>query len=247
MADLFKANFPEFDTYHELFTTDSWGINTPEISDIHEFNNYGNTRKVKDFWHRKFSFVKDSKAPWYIETSHVNGKAGLIENIWNLRTETHVVHLTRASSKIMQSFHNRFDFMNIGNAWMWYLDWDYSRNLVNPKPFLEQFKGMEIHGWRLWYIIEMEARAAHYKKHYTNIIWHTIDINDLNDKKKVQSFFKELGLKKHLKDIILPKNENKSEIGMPLGDDVKEKILNFLGDYAKGTFGNTKQFRLNTE
>ena len=210
LTNLLKENLPNCQAHHELtFGFDKFGIDTPEISHFHTFNSKGNTTKIKKFWKRKLTKIGKTKTRYYVETSHLLAKAGLIENLGYLKKygQIHLVILKRDILKIVLSLHNRFDLINIGNAWMWYLDPFYPKKLIRPTS-------LDIFNIRIWYTYEMFTRAEYYKQLFKadkKITFHEYDIEQLNKKKQVQKFLADLGHKKTEASIIIPPKANQSE------------------------------------
>lgn len=154
---------------------------TPDLSDFTTLNNAGNTPKVRDFWRRKFALDRAGPRRVHAEASHLLAKAGLLENL-DLLTERgatiEVILLRRNVLATVWSFHNRFDFVSNGLAWAFYLDAAWPNTIVDGKPFLE----FHTPGRALWYVIEMCARAAHYRQLMQGtraVRFHTVDLERL--------------------------------------------------------------------
>jgi len=191
LATLFAENFPDLSVHHEILHFSAYGVDTPDISLMHEFNNRGNTKKVKEFWNNKFSQLPED----YVETSHILGKAGLVENA---PKGTHFIILRRDKEKVLSSYAKRGDFNNIGNMWMWYLDPGYHKNLTELDPNIPE-----------WYYDEMEARIDNYVDAYQEVhYFHEVFLEDLNDGQHVAQLFDDLGLK--YDNIKIPSPQNMS-------------------------------------
>lgn len=161
LAELFRRNLPEATVLHEQLGWRAFGEQTPDVSHLVRFNNEGFSRYVAAFWDRKLAAILASGSDTYVETSHVLMKAGLVEALLRL-PEEHDIHLisqSRAFLPTLLSYGQRFDFINLGNRYLWYLDPSYRCNLVNPAPLVEH----GVMGIRLWYLLEIEARAAWYR------------------------------------------------------------------------------------
>src|SRR5271165_1188039 len=76
LAELLRTNVPQAETHHEILTYTSFGVDTPDISHFHAFNNYGNTPEVQAFWQHKFEKILGCGKSCYAETSHMLMKAG---------------------------------------------------------------------------------------------------------------------------------------------------------------------------
>ncbi len=171
LADLLKSNSRTGLFHHEIIGWDHFGVDTPDLSHMIEFNVKGNTTKIQDFWKRKFDTVTSGSDEVYCETSHVLAKCGLIENLDGLDSscEVHIVDLQRNMLRTATSLRQRGDFLNYGNMWLWYLDPRYPKNIT------------AVHGETnasnlcVWYVVEMRARAEYYRmllKGMVNVMLH---------------------------------------------------------------------------
>ena len=177
LAELFRRNVPDAAVVHEHLDWRAFGTRTPDVSHLVRFNNEGFSDHVRQFWARKLSGIVATGVSAYVETSHVLMKAGLIEGLLELEGdhEIHLVAQRRERVPTLVSYHRRFDFVNLGNRYLWYLDPSYRCNLVNPAPFLDY----GVHGIRLWYLLEMEARTAWYTGRLAdvpNVTVHTTNL-----------------------------------------------------------------------
>jgi hypothetical protein len=168
LYELFKQYDVGQMAFHEHLSVDSHGILTPDIGLMRRFNTYGLTREVAAFWRRKLSILREELAKAgarrYSETAHMNAKGGLIEYLLNGDKEAmadrfRFIVVDRAPEKIARSIHERRDIERQESAWLWYLDPDYARRLVDPAPYLKF--GYE--GKIAWYVREVEARKQTYK------------------------------------------------------------------------------------
>lgn len=231
LTNLLGANLPDCQAHHELiFGFDKFGVDTPEISHFHTFNSKGNTTKIQKFWKRKLTKIGKTKTRYYVETSHLLAKAGLVENLDYLKKygKIHLIILKRDLLKIILSLHNRLDLINIGSAWMWFLDPAYPRKLVNPQNFAD----LGTYRTRFWYLCEMFTRAEYYKqllKADKKILFHEYDIEQLNSKKQVRTLLVNLGFKKSEASIIIPPKANQYEFKR----EMDNKTLNQLKQTIK--------------
>ncbi|MEE8227668.1 MAG: tetratricopeptide repeat protein [Kiloniellales bacterium] len=180
LARLFKENFKDAEVRHESTGYQAFGRETPDASHFTLYNSLGNTTKVKDFWHLKAASCRYGPGQTYIEVSHFLAKAGLLDNLdaFGRGAEIHIVHLTRDIADTAWSLANRFDFANYGFTWLFYLDPRYPKNLVSAKPFINH----GVLGSCVWYVHEMRARAAYYKRRYgerQHLTFHQIDLKEL--------------------------------------------------------------------
>ncbi len=117
LAELLRANLPQAEVHHEILRYDAWGVDTPDLSDLAQFNAFGSTAKVQDFWRQKLGRIAAKPVAFYAETSHILAKAGLIENLAPLaaRAQVVIILLRRDLLKTISSFQARGDFLNKGN------------------------------------------------------------------------------------------------------------------------------------
>ena len=181
LAELLARNLTDAAVFHERTGWSSFGVVTPDLSDFTLFNSVGNVEKVQTFWRRKFAH--DGKGPKRIhaEASHLLAKAGLLENIGLLTGQgarVDVVLLRRDVAATVWSFYNRFDFVNNGLAWLFYLDLAYPNVIVSAQPFREH----GVAGRALWYIVEMRVRAAYYRELLAGqpgLRFHDVGLDDI--------------------------------------------------------------------
>ena len=226
LAELLIRNLPKSEVHHEILGYDSFGVNSPDLSTLTLFNSQGNIDKVQKFWKQKLSRIKEKEVNYYAETSHILAKAGLIENIKYLGkdAEIHFILLDRDTMKILESLHARFDFLNIGDIWLWFLDPQYPIKILDSTPF----NYLGVHGSRLWYVYEMRARAQFYKLKYKkkkNIHFHHVNVGDLNDTKGVKGFLLNLGVKKSDSEIIIPPKLNVTKTKQAVLDKRTKEII----------------------
>src|SRR6266496_972386 len=153
LAQVLQQNLPDAECYHEIVGWDRFGVDTPDVSHMTLFNAQGNVEKVQAFWRAKLARTAATPKRFYVETSHLLMKAGLIDNIAPLTAKgtVHLIALERDIFSTILSFRRRLDFVNKGNWWMWYLDPDYPRNLVPSRELAD----VGINGLCLWYILEI--------------------------------------------------------------------------------------------
>lgn len=213
LASLLQTNIAAAKVYHEMLGYGSFGVHTPDVSHLTLFNSQGNVAKVQQFWHQKLARIAaDTSVSFYGETSHMLAKSGLMENLYRLFSHgnINIICLKRDTSKVMGSLIKRFDFLNKGNMWLWHLDPDYPRKILNPQPF----KQFGINGIRLWYVYEMYTRAEYYKLLFTNqgpVKFIDVDIADLSNAERVQSLLNQLNLANPPAKITIPERKNISK------------------------------------
>lgn len=213
LAQLLRANLSDAEVNHEILRYDAFGVDTPDLSDMVQFNAFGNTNKVRAFWKRKLSRIATKPKGVYAETSHLLAKAGLLENIAPLadgRT-IYIVLLRRDVVKVLSSLQSRYDFLNKGNMWLWYLDPDYPRKIVDTAPFKKR-------GWSgicLWYVCEMLTRAEYYRLLFSDVPGiHFIEaeIDQLNDPDHAAEFLGQLGQRLPAGEITIPPPQNRGRL-----------------------------------
>ena len=233
LAELLGRNLPDVEAHHEILGWDRFGVDTPEISHMTLFNAQGNLPQVQAFWRQKLSRIANAVAARYVETSHVLMKAGLLENLAALceRRHVHLVSLTRAPYDTIMSFKNRFDFTNRSLWWLWYLDPDYPRNLVDSS----RLKTLGLDGVILWYIYEIRTRACYYRRllaDHPRVSFHEMTLEALSDRAKVQDLLSALGVERAPAEIVLPAPSNRGK-NKPHWPPEAEQQLRRLIDSAR--------------
>lgn len=216
LSELLAQNLPGAEVHHERLGFDAFGVHTPDLSDMVLFNSRGNVSKVKRFWEQKLERILESKAEIYAETSHVLMKAGLVENAVRICRghELHFIRLRRAIVPTLLSYERRGDFMNKSSQWLWYLDDAYPRTFVKP----EQFRRLGFSGLALWYLLEVEFRAAYYRERYGDepgVSFHAADLDDLNDPSNATALLSAIRGEPLVERVIIPEKKNVSEAPKP--------------------------------
>jgi len=209
LAELLGANLPDVEFHHEFLGWDDFGLNTPDVSHMTLFNSQGNIEKVQEFWRHKLARIVAKPNRFYVETAHTLMKAGLIENLAALTKagRVYLIDLQRDPVATIKSFRARFDFLNKGNLWLWYLDPDYPRNLSNSKE-LSKFG---YNGLCLWYITEIRLRAAYYEKLLAgnpNVQVLHITMEELTRPDGASRLLGDLGVAKRPGELITPQAQN---------------------------------------
>lgn len=235
LAAMLGESLPDCEAHHEILGYDRFGHDSPDLSHFTLFNSKGLCDEVRGFWERKFARVAQCRRPWYVETSHVLMKAGLVEHLELLQDHgpVHLVVLTRDIVDTVASYTQRGDFTNVGNQWLWYLDPEYPQNIVDPKPFL-------VHGLlavRVWYWLEITARQAYYTALVADcegVEVHRCDLSDVRREPGARALLASLGADPEL--VTLPPPRNTTPDARKLGDKEREVIRQlcdaFPGDAA---------------
>jgi hypothetical protein len=213
LTELLGANLPDAEAHHEFLGWRDFGLKTPDVSHMTLFNSEGNVEKVQTFWRHKLSIILDGRSRYYVETAHMLMKAGLIENIAPLTRagRVHLIELERDPIATIRSLKGRYDFHNMGNQWLWYLDQNYPKNLTS----WAKFSNYGHSGLCLWYITEIRLRAAYYAKlvgQIPNIMVHRFRLEDITRPAGAAKLLAALGVKKALGEIRMPPPQN---VGSP--------------------------------
>lgn len=159
LADLFRDNL-NCTSVHEYLDFGHAGILTQDIGIMQTFNHWGNNKRIKAFWRRKFSLIPE--CDMYVETNHALAKCGLIENLHMLPegSDISIITMNRGRLRQVMSYLVRYDFHTMTIPWNWYLDMRYNNIIVPP----DHFVGRGMAGHAIWYTLEMEARQEYYRR-----------------------------------------------------------------------------------
>lgn len=234
LASLLNKFIPQADVFHEHIGYDKIGFLTPDISTLVAFNNRGFDSLVKDFWEQKWMFIEQNDSDIYVETSHQLMKAGLVEYCYELlgdnkELEFHFIQLERDMTDTVISHLSRNDFTRPENMWLWYLDPDYSNNLINADPFLENHPVLL--GRTIWYQFETRLRSRVYAKIYENtdgMFFHNVQLQQLNDKNFIQQFLNKLNVNSSINAKKLPAPKNVDKRSEKLGEEIVKTIKNVI-------------------
>lgn len=209
LATLLRQNLPDAECHHEIHGWDRFGVDTPDVSHMTLFNSQGNVGKVQAFWRAKLERIAATPRRFYVETSHLLMKAGLVENLAPLTAvgSVHLVALERDPYATIMSFRNRFDFLGKASCWLWYLDPEYPRNLVPSQELVAH----SLNGLCLWYILEVRARVARYEKLLSGepgIVFHHFDLEELRSAQGAARLLHALGAPAHPAGLRMPPPEN---------------------------------------
>ncbi len=212
LTKLLKINLDNAEVHHERLGYSDNGRLTPDASHFTLFNSEGNINQIRQFWSEKLSAISYGTTPVYAEISHFLAKAGLFENIDQIAPDIDVdiVFLRRDPLELAWSFANRFDFANRGFTWMFYLDPDYPRNLVDPTPY-EPYSAF---GSCIWYVHEMQARGEYYKlllNNRKNLHIHEYDLKEIITTQGAAHLLTVLKQQRSPADIKLPPKQNESK------------------------------------
>jgi hypothetical protein len=220
LAELIARNLDQSvaaEVYHERLGFDAFGVDTPDLSHMVQFNSRGNTEKIQQFWNRKLDSILAGDLDFYAETSHPLMKAGLVENAVRVcrdRAELHFVRLRRSLVPTLLSYERRGDFLNKSSQWLWYLDDAYPRVLVKP----EAFRRAGLVGIMLWYLLEIEFRGAYYMERHKStegVFFHEADIDALNDAATAATLLSDIYGKHNPESVVVPGKKNATENAVP--------------------------------
>ena len=211
LSNLLNENLLNANVYHERMGPYGFGLHTPEASHFLQYNEFGVTKHIRKFWLRKFRYILNESCNFYIEVSHFLSKAGLIENLNILPDNVYIklIHLTRETEDVALSFLNRGTFLNFGFTWLFTLDPRYTNIIINSKPF-HQFGAI---GYSLWYVLEMRARAAYYKKitqDDSRIEWITTSASKLSNTEQACHFMQNIQDNYDISHPIIPEKKHQT-------------------------------------
>ena len=217
LAAAFAARRPDIVSYHEHLAAAHHGVLTPDVGLMRRYNTTGYSPEIENFWQRRYDVLGghavNTNASIYVETAHMHAKAGIIE--WLCQAEKDIqesfafIHLTRDPIKLARSHIERQDMRDVSSQWLWYLAPDYENNLVSSKPYMEY----NYYGIVCWYVREMEARSALWKKMLAkcSIPVMSIDIDNPYKDQQLNVFMKRLGLTEHVKTPLSFAHSNKND------------------------------------
>lgn len=210
LAQLFANNL-NCRAVHEAIGPRDFGLRTPEIGHMRQYNCLGNTPRVKEFWANKWRTLPETH-DLFVETSHLNAKAGLMVNL-PTDVKVDIILLRRNWLDTARSYKNRFDFLNKFNEWQCYLDWDYPANIISKNRLPEA----GWHGKLIWYLSEIEARQEFARLKWADQV-NFIDCNleDIVKKDGAQALLEQFGLEGEVK---LPGKTNESDAKLDWPDD----------------------------
>ncbi len=225
LAHLLARNMPGAEVHHERLGYDQFGYNTPDLSHFTLFNSQGNVPNVQRFWDQKLRRIAGGPNTCYAETAHVLVKAGLVENITPLTEtgEVHLIVLTRDIEKTIASYLVRGDFANKGLMWLFYLDPDYPRNIVDGSSL----KALGQIGTALWYYCEMACRAAYYEKltaDWPNVYVHRASLSDITQPNGAAELLTNLGQEADPAGVTVPPPQNTNPANMRLTDEAAKQL-----------------------
>ena len=235
VAQLLQRNLPDAECYHEILGWDRFGVDTPDVSHMTLFNSQGNVEKVQAFWRSKLTRIAATPHRFYVETSHMLMKAGLIENLAPLTAKgtVHLIALERDPYATIVSLRNRLDFFNVGNMWLWYLDPAYPKNLVPS----HKLAASGLNGVCLWYILEIRARAAYYEKllaGQNRIVFHHFTFEELRAADGAARLLNALGVRSEPSDVTIPKPRNVGETRIKIDAAERAQINALIASVEAG-------------
>ncbi len=209
LTELLKANVANATVLHERLGFPYMGINCPDSAHSTAFNFVGNVPPVQAFWQHKLSLDAATQQETFIEISHVLAKAGLVENLYHLPSdsEIHLIALKRDIFKIYRSYINRHDFSNPGFTWLFTLDSRYPNTIVDAKPFQQ----CGLFGNALWYVYEVFARQEYYRlltEDTANIHFHTVWLEELIKPEGASQLLEDLGIESAGDTVVIPPKQN---------------------------------------
>jgi len=241
LAAMLGANLPDCESHHEILGYDRFGIDSPDLSHLTLFNSRGLCDEVRGFWERKAARVARSRAAWYVETSHVLMKAGLVEHLDRFTElgRVHLLALSRDPVDVVASLTQRGDMSNVGNQWLWYLDPEYPQNILDPTPF----KAQGLLAVRLWYVMEIQARQAYYEAllaEREDVRVVRCDLGDLRREDGARKLLADLGRETDAVDLPAPSNATPRQ--RRLDDEARETIARLVAAVPGGAAELGREF-----
>lgn len=234
LAELVARNVPDAAVFHERVNYDSFGVHTPDVSHLMLFNTLGNVRRVRTFWRVKLAADRGSPRPWYVESSHMLAKAGLVENLRLLHDQggqTHLVILRRRTSDIVGSLLERGDFRFLGgHTWLHWLDPRYRNRILDSRPFVEHGEL----GIALWYVMEIAVRAEYYKlllAGQPGVHVHEVTLDDIAEPHGAGDLLADLGMLARRTPASVPPRQNGRGTDT-LPEAVRDRSLRFCDSWS---------------
>jgi hypothetical protein len=229
LATLLEQNLPDAECHHEIQGWDRFGVDTPDVSHMTLFNSAGNVEKVQTFWRSKLTRIAATPRRFYVETSHLLMKGGLVENLAPLTAEgtVHLIALERDPYATIVSLRNRFDLVDKANCWLWYLDPQYPRNLVRSHDLVAE----GINGVCLWYILAIRARVARYEEllgGQRRIAFHRFSLEELRYAEGASRLLHALGVPTHPAKARMPGPENIGRLLVPIEPAEQSRIRRLI-------------------
>lgn len=208
LTDFLDQNLLDARVYHERTSPATFGVDTPDASDLMQFNNFGVTEKIRTFWRRKFKRIIAEPGGVYAETAHQLAKAGLLENLDLLPAgvKVKIIDLQRDVHKTAWSLFNRREFENYGWTWLWWLDPRWVNKIVPSEQLMKYGAG----GGCLWYVLEIRARAAYYReltRDMPDCSMLATDASKLSQKESADKFLADLCLETKER-LFIPERKN---------------------------------------
>jgi hypothetical protein len=223
LSRLLAANLPAAEVHHEFSGFPHFARRTPDISHLTTFNHVGNVPEVRSFWRRKFGEDLKSRGRVYAELSHTLAKAGQLENLDLLPAgiRIDILLLRRDPFETYWSHLVHSDFFQSASVWLSALDLRYPNVIVPAEPYREH----GVFGRALWYVREMEARAAYYEKLLTTdsrVRTHRVHVEELSSPYAAATLMESLGHECDPAEVEIPAPAPEIP-GVPLGSAERER------------------------
>jgi len=225
LTELLRENLNDAEVFHERTGFPHFGVNTPDASHATTFNHVGNVAHVQRFWREKLQRDAGEEQTWFADISHHLAKAGLVENIELLlpHRQVFLVLLRRDPFSIAWSYINRFEFVNNGFTWLFSLDANYPRKIIDAKEFAKQ----GVFGKSIWYFNEVFARQAYYRELLSDVAGVTVlhaNLSDISRPAGAAKLLEQLtGEVCEMSGVIVPPSMNASK-QVYFNDNVKRDI-----------------------
>ncbi len=223
LGHLLQLNLPKDRTRFQIRSL-NFGIDTPDLSTLLSYNS-NNDELAKRFWEQKIARIREIDCDYYVELNPTLLSVGISSLLQAFTPEElKIIVLERDFFDTIHSYHKRFDLAKMENQWLWYLDPEYPRNLID----FPRYKPYGLQGTRLWYLHEVYTRIEYYKQKYIQHKFFEITLFELiyNTNKFVDllNFIGYLPEK-----ITKDKNKiNSQDFGIILMDEDRDLILQML-------------------
>jgi hypothetical protein len=133
---------------------------------------------------------------YYVETNHQFIKNFAKYAIEYFGDKIRILHVYRDPIKVASSFYSIESIPDTTPRGMVYaIDPKDPDNLIKMSDLLYNNKEFEHPLYKnLWYWYELHSRVKQYKKKYPDISWHTMNTDDLNNRKKLIEMFNAIGV-----------------------------------------------------
>jgi len=190
------------------------------------FNDYPKGTNRKDYFEKIFFRIKRINIKraaigkkCYVETNHQFVKNFISYAIKSFENKIKIIHLVRDPVRVATSFYAINSIPGKTKRGKYYLiDPEDPENLIKLPELYNGDQNYKHDYYKcLWYWYEIEAKILRNKNKYQNIIWYTLNTNDLNIKNEIIKMLKKFNLAFDYKKL-------ESLIGIRANPKVSEKV-----------------------